>query len=281
MFRLNLKVQVKGKHSIRRLSRTVWFGIAFIIVGIVLIFLAMPTGDPQYPTNSNELKAVIIDQLYTLQSNDDFIQQVTEELEDYGFKVEFYKGDEVTVGLYKRLPLENYQLIIFRAHSGALSSTMMGDVVSTGATYLFTDEAYVNTRYRQEQLTDQVLRARITEDSPEVFAVGAKFVSRSMQGRFPNTVIIMMGCSTMHSTDLAEAFTNRGVSAYLGWNGPVNLDYVDEATLFLLENLCHDMSIKQAVTETNKEVGPDPEYMAYLKYYPTEAGDKNIDELIN
>ena len=123
--------------------------------------------------------------------------------------------------------------------------------------------------------------ATISEDYPWVFAIGAEFVTRSMEGQFTNTAIIMMGCSCLYLEDLAQAFIDKGASTYLGWNASVGLDYVDKAAIKLIGNLCtKGMTVKQAVTKTMAEVGPDPDYHAHLKYYPAKSGSQNIQELI-
>ena len=63
----------------------------------------------------------------------------------------------------------------------------------------------------------------------------------------------------------------------MGWDDSVGLDYVDEATPILVTNLCSNgMTMKKAIDETMAEVGPDPDYHAYLKYYSGESGNKTI-----
>ncbi|TET88142.1 MAG: hypothetical protein E3J34_00925, partial [Dehalococcoidia bacterium] len=57
-----------------------------------------------------------------LKPNQAFIDKMTQVLEAYGFKVDTYQGDEVTVDFYRQLPTYGYNLIIFRAHSGLLGS---------------------------------------------------------------------------------------------------------------------------------------------------------------
>ena len=252
-----------------------WLAIlALLIVWLV----SLPACNQAYNLSSNSLKAAIVDQLYNLQPNQAFIEQTTQELEDYGFEVDLYQGDEVTVDFYRELPSYGYKLIIFRAHSGLLGSE--GEIIKR--TTLFTNEPYSQTKHVAEQLSDQLAMARIDENHPWVFGIGAKFVTQSMEGRFPNTVIIMMGCSTLYLDDLAQAFIEKGASTYLGWDATVGLDYVDEATPILATNLySKGMTIKEAVDKTMAEVGPDPDYHAYLKYYPRESGSRTIKELIS
>ena len=92
----------------------------------------------------------------------------------------------------------------------------------------------------------------------------------------------MMGCSGTYLGDMAVAFVQKGASTYLGWNASVELHYVDQATANLINNLSdRGMALEQAVERTMAEIGPDPEYNAYLKYYPAESGDQTIKELIS
>ena len=80
---------------------------------------------------------------------------------------------------------------------------------------------------------------------------------------------------------MAEAFIKKGASAYLGWSGVVSLKYVDEATLSLLSNLCSaNMTVEQGIDQTMTELGYDPYFHAYLKYYPVGSGSYTISELI-
>jgi len=254
-----------------------WLGIGFGIAVIVALVSISPTNQTAGPSDSGELKAAIIDQLYRLQPNEAFIQQTTQELEDCGFEVDLYQGDEVTVNLYRELTGHGYKLIIFRAHSGLLGSEE--EIIKR--TCLFTNEHYSQNKHVTEQLSDQLAMARIDQNHPWVFGIGDEFVTRSMEGRFLNTVIIMMGCATLYLDDLAQAFIQKGASTYLGWDATVGLDYMDEATPILVTNLySKGMMIKGAVDKTMAEVGPDPDYHAYLKYYPSESGSKTIDELI-
>ncbi len=253
-----------------------YLSIALAVVTIVLPGLTF-FGGGSTPSPELEAKAAIIDQLFVLKPNQAFIDETTEVLEAYGFTVDVYQGDEITVDFYGKLPTYGYKLIIFRAHSGLLGSE--GQIIKR--TSLFTNEPYSETRHITKQLGDQLAMARIDENHPWVFGIGSEFVTQSMEGRFPNTVIIMMGCATLYLQDLAQAFIEKGASTYVGWDATVGLDYVDEATPILVTNLYSKrMTIKEAVAKTMAEVGPDPDYHAYLKYYPAKSGRQTIRELI-
>jgi hypothetical protein len=253
----------------------------YLLIALVVLILVLPGltfSACTTPGPRVEAKAAIIDQLHVLQPNPAFISEVTEELQAYGFEVDLYQGDEVTVGLYQQLPSLGYQLIVFRAHSGFLV-TPEGELVYR--TWLFTNEPYSTLEHPGGQLTGQLAKARISEHHPWVFAIGSEFVIRSMEGEFNNTAIIMMGCSALEVDDLGRAFTQKGVSSYLGWDGSVGLGYVDDATISLIQSLCSGgLTVERAVAKVMAEKGADPHYYAVLRYRPSQTGKRTIGELI-
>ena len=187
-----------------------------------------------------------------------------------GFNVDYYGGEVVTVEFYKSLPLHDYDLIILRAHSGLV----VRDTEITHSVAFFTSEPYSTTKYISEQLSDQVMRAVISEGEPAYFGITPKLAKSSMKGRFENTIIIMMGCDGLVYTEMAEALVERGALAYISWNGGVTADHTDKATIHLLRGLITEkQTIRSAVIETMMEVGPDPTAPSTLQYYPPEAGD--------
>jgi len=257
----------------------------YLFIALVLVALAVPgltlfcSCSASNPSTGSE--AAIIDQLYSLQPNQAFINKTTEILSAYGLGVDIYQGDDVTVDLYRELPLYGYKVIIFRAHAGLLSHEEGSQAVVTEATCLFTNEPYSKTKHFSEQLNGELAKARVAEGHPIVFAIGARFTKYSMEGEFDNTVVIMMGCQCLYLTDLALAFYEKGASSYLAWDGLVGLDYVDVATVTLIEKLCsEELSIQAAVDDTMAEKGPDPNYSSVLKYYPLHNADKTLPQLI-
>jgi len=277
MAKLKGKKDTKGKLLKRRLPWFVWLAIGLGIVAVVAFVRTSPTCGPTGPSHPGEPKAAIVDQLYSLQPNEDFIQQTTQELEDYGFEVDLYQGDKITVDLYRHLPGLGYKVIIFRAHSGLLG--MEGEIIKR--TCLFTNEPYSERKHVAEQLSDQLAMARIDEHHPWVFAIGDEFVTQSMKGQFANTVVIMMGCSCLYLDDLAQAFIEKGASTYLGWDVAVDLSYVDDASISLVQNLCgENLTVREAVAKTMAEKGPDPRHGAELKYYPAKSGSRTVTELL-
>jgi len=279
MSKAKAKKQSKGNVSKKRLPWFGWLLIALGVAGAIVLVRFCLLGQAS-PDNVGELKAVIVDQLSSVQENEEFIGNVTKELEDYGFEVDLCQGDNVTVDFYCQLPTHGYKLIIFRAHSGLLAE----NEVTQDRTVLFTNEEYSQLKHYDDQLRDRLVMARVDENHPMVFGIPPKFIAESMKGKFDEAVVIMMGCSGLFMRDLAEAFIDKGASIYVAWNGSVELYYVDEATAYLVTQLCsRNMTIKEAVDNTRVVIGPDPEHWSGLEYYPSypsDSGDKKLEEFV-
>ena len=253
-----------------------WFFLIILIYHAIYSFShSSNVNTPQ----ASRLKAAIVDHLSLSQPNQTFIQTSTNILETAGFTVDYYKGEEVTVEFYRNLPTHDYGLIILRVHS-ALRADNMGPPVG-----LFTSEPYSKTKYVYEQLTEQVARATFYEGEepkePSYFGIQPEFVKQSMKGKFQRTIIVMMGCNGLTYPYMAEAFIEKGASVYISWSNSVLASQTDLATTRLLQHfIVEKQSLKEAMRETFKEVGPDPSYKSLLLYYPLEAGNYTIQSII-
>ena len=162
-------------HRVTRIMKPSFY---IVLVALILALLGLLLISAcSVPRPEVEAKAAIIDQLCILRSDEAFIEQITQHLEDYGFEVDLYQGDAVTVDLYRKLPTYGYQLILFRVHSGLLGV----DPKVTNRTWLFTAEPYSKMRYVTEQLTDQLTYTKTDYNAPWIFAIGAKFVTPPVQ----------------------------------------------------------------------------------------------------
>ena len=264
-----------------------WLLIALGIAGIVAFVRIGPVGRA-WPDHVGNATAAIIDQLSSLQENQEFVGNVTKELEDYGFEVDLFQGSNITVEFYRQLPTRGYKLIIFRAHSGILEQD--GEMMLR--TVLFTNEPYNESTHIVEILYEQLVMGGACQNCPMMFGITPRFVraegmigqDKDMVGEFDNTVIIMMGCSGIAMEDMARAFIGKGASAYLAWDRSVELYYVDNATPYLVHQLCsEELTIREAVHSTMDVIGPDPNYGAELTYYydpGSHNGGKTLEELI-
>lgn len=270
--------QLKGKFP-KRGFPWLWVTVVLFIAAFAAIFLL--TSHSANPVSQQNLRAAIVDQLYTNYLNEDFTAKVTQELEDYGFGVDVYQGGDVTVDLYQNLPRYGYKLIIFRTHSGLMRAE---DEPLMHTTALFTNEPYSKAGHFREQINEELLIVEVWEGNGSLFfGITPKFISNSMQEQFDNAVIIITGCSCLRLDDLAQSFVGKGASVYLAWDATVDLEYVDHASMRLLHHLCASdkLTIAQAVDKTMLEVGPDPKHGAVLKYYPLDSGSDTIAELIS
>jgi len=252
---------------------------AIIVVSGVLINSRLnrpSTG--QTGASTSELRATIVDHLSLTYPNQTFVQTATNILRQAGYTVDYHPGEEVTVDFYRNLPTQGHNIVILRVHSALVSAQ---DPPIT----LFTSEPYSRTKYVYEQMKDQIgwVTYRFengTPKEPTYFGISPLFVKQSMNGRFQDTIIILMGCNGLTYDGMAQAFVQKGARAYISWSDAVIASHTDQATIQLLKHLvAENQTIKQAVTETMREVGPDQVYRSQLGYYPFEVGDQAVEDI--
>ena len=216
--------------------------------------------------------AAIVDQLSLTQPNPAFAEAATRTLEQAGYAVDYYPGEEVTVEFYRNLPTHGYDLIILRVHSGMARDN--GE--PTGYASLFTgepfSEAFHDAATFQDAEAGRLGRASYYDGSPQVFGIVPDFIELSMRGRFQDATIVMLGCDSLKTNTTAEAFIRKGVKTVVGWSGRVSATHTDAATEHLLRHLLIDrLTTTDAVAQTTAEVGPDPEYGSTLLVYPSKG----------
>ena len=201
------------------------------------------------------VKVVYIDPLFA--ESPGFYEDIHALFSGEGYMFEPSLGENVTVERLKRVP-KGYHLIILRVHS----------TVNDEMVWFFTGEEYGQDKYVLEQLADEVHPARPSLGSGHLFAVGADFVNHFMKDRFRDSVILVMGCDGVRSTDLAQAFIDNGAKLYISWDGPVTLEHTDLAFSCLLRAMIEEgMSPEEAMTYTMNVVGRDPNYDSSLSCF--------------
>jgi len=242
------------------------------LVAAALVFSGVLGGSSAGPKT-----AAIVDQLSLTQPNPDFAEEATSLLEQAGYRVQYFPGEQVTVDFYRDLPAHGYDLIILRVHSGRVMevSATTGEETEREYVSLFTGEPYDETKYREERYpevqADRLGKAVYYEGAPPLFSIAAEFVEQSMRGRFDKTLVILMGCDGLRSTRTAEAFVEKGASAFVSWSRTVSAGHNDAGSERLLQHLLLDgLTLGEAVAQTNAELGPDPGYGAELRVYPSE-----------
>jgi hypothetical protein len=248
-----------------------------LVLPFLAAYLVLLTGSSSSePVIPDEAKTAIVDQASVLKPDPDFIEKATGCLLNLGLPVDYFQGDEITVDFYRRLAESGYKIIVFRAHSGLMSN----DKKTEQKTCLFTNQPYSRTDCIVDQLSSRVGEAKL-DNYPSQFSIDGDFIENCSPAQFNQTVIIMMGCSSLEKDDLARAFIKKGASIYIGWNESVGLYYVENATLTLLDYLSQgNISLGSGVKTTMQEIGQDRVSGAELRYYPDQKGEATLAELL-
>jgi len=268
------RAEIKAKKE--RRSRTAAAIALVLILVVVVVAYAVYMYLPQYQTNPppSGLRAAIVDHLSLTFPNETFVETANKTMTEAGYTVDYYSGENVTVDFYRGLPALNYQIVIFRVHS-ALSQENKPPLA------LFTSESYSQSCHVYDQLNDRLIGVvyRVEGQDQQYFGIPPVFVKSSMNGRFPNSTIIVMGCNGLTYKDMAEAFIEKGASVYVGFRNPVSASHTDQTTARLLQHYVGEgLTLKDAMIKTYDEVGPDPAYDSVMLYYPTEAGNQTAAE---
>lgn len=248
----------------RPLSLRVAVGAIVTLAAVIGVLIISPPGQALRGSiwSDSTLRAAIVDQLSLTVPNPNFVASATAELERAGYTVDYYPGSWVTVDFYRDLPTRDYNLIVMRVHAGLVTE----DGRPTDDVSLFTGEEYSDAKYVEEQGTGLIGRSVYTEDAAPLFGIGPDFINYGMQGKFDDTLIVMMGCDGLRSQKLAKAFLDRGAESFVSWSQTVSAEHTDASTLRLLENLLTaELPVPDAVRATAEDVGPDPYYGAELR----------------
>ncbi|UCH86347.1 MAG: hypothetical protein JSU97_07385 [Dehalococcoidia bacterium] len=245
------------------------------VVLVVVVLLATGLAASLLPSglldgDASAPRAVIVDQLSLSQPNPDFAASATDILEQADYAVDYFSGEQVTVDFYRNLPTHDYDLIILRVHSGIAEETDITTGETTQREYvsLFTGEPYRRDKYPNEP-RGRLGKATYYEGAPPLFGIGPEFITHSMEGSFDKALIVLMGCDGLRSQRTAQAFLDKGASAFVSWTRSVSASHTDAATERLLEKLLvEELPVGDAVAQTAAEVGPDPSYGAELRMLP-------------
>jgi len=273
------------KHRIReekkreeRIGLAIFVVILIAIISVSGFFMHSMLSSPpqkQKTNSSSEPRAAIVDHLSLTCPNQTFIETATAILAQAGHIIDYYPSEQVTVEFYRNLATYEYGLIILRVHSAAFGQ--QGTQIVENPVAFFTSEPYSRHKYLYEQLTEQIGKAHFVDSEASYFGIFPDFVKSSMNGKFKNTIIIMMGCDGLTNTAMAQALVEKGAKAYISWNASVSASHTDTATISLMQHfLLEGHTLSDAVAETMQEVGPDPAYKSELVVYPVEAGNYTI-----
>ncbi len=262
------KIPQERKLFSKKQSITISIALAAIIIlGFLLSSFLLQNQEVKF-----SLKAAIIDQLGEEFPNPQFVDNVTSILEVAGFNVTHYESKKPDVNFFKGLAKYNYGIIILRVHSALRDDKSTVD--------LFTTEPFNEYAHVQDQNNGLLVMGILnySQDPKEYFAITSTFI-KSLEGTFPKSVVIAMGCWSLkpECKQMAEAFIRKGAEAYIGWTDMVDPGHTDNETVKLLRMLLKENKpIEEAVGCTSQ----DWRYSSKMRYHPESAGDIKISGLI-
>ncbi len=249
--------------------------LVVVFIGTVVYSLVLYMGTKSSNTNESlPHKAVIIDQLSLTYPNQTFNQRATSILKNAGFTVDYYSGEAINVSFYQNLPSRGYGIIILRVHSGPVV-----DKKNIEKSYIsfFTSEDYDEKKYVMDQVNGWLVPVEYYNGSPVYFGVAPDFFRYEANGRFNNSVIVMMGCVGLTFGKMADTLVYLGATVYISWDGPVLADHTDLGTIhFLTHFVTERETLGRSLADTMKEVGSDPEYGANLLFYPLDQKTRDF-----
>lgn len=237
--------------------------VAVIGVGAILLSAG---GDDNASAITDGKKAVIVDQLLLTQPGPQFISDARATLSQAGYTVDYIAGEQVGVETYRTLASRGYDIVILRVHAGITTEVDAATGEATKEEYvsLFTNEKYDESKYPEDQM-NRLGKATYTDGSGGFFGIGPEFI-KNIPGDFNGAQVILMGCDGLKSRRTAQAFLDKGASAFVGWSNLVSGNFTDTATSALLKNwLAGGMTLENAVPATSEEVGPDPAFAGELR----------------
>lgn len=259
-------VMKKGKRRKTGSPHSRYLKIGFVTILFVFI-IAVAYFVSNQPTNlsNGELKAAILDSLYIMDKNPDFLSEANQTLSNAGFKVDIYLAENVTVDLFRQLPSLNYKIIVLRVHTAWESNPQASTIA------FFTGTPYNNIDYFVEQWMGEVREGIIDEYPTHFFATTEKLIEVS-EGTFPNSIVVVDSCYGLNSNSMAEAFVKKGALVYISWDKGVYSSYSDDATLTLVSKLLDGMTVEEAVNNTPS----DTSFGSELSYYPYNRGSAKL-----
>jgi hypothetical protein len=222
--------------------------------------------------------AAIIDQVSSSQLSDPPSRHVNETLINTAksllytrFSQVDYYSDNATVDFYRLLPSKGYKLIVWSAHS-ALDEQSNFVAISSSEN----NKSKNYDQYSSEELT----LCNISGDSRLYFAITPTFVKDRMEGRFDDTIIILMTCNGLKDGyySIADALVEKGAKVVISWDGWVSFSDDDAVLPKLLQYLIIDNNtIGEAVAKIPSTY--DPVYgPSHLHSWPDSADNYRIPD---
>ena len=264
--------RIKERERVRRKARRKQLILALIVAvavacgaGPLCFNYLMSQQSVSSETQVGEVrpKALVADSLMLDFPNQELINYLVSTLRGAGYDVDVVYGSDVNLTLYSKLT--DYSLIILRIHGGRATYKTPDGVIHklnglfTGV--LWSDEYY---KLKVEWLATRAFPYNSTK---AFLAVLPKFFDVELKGRFkPDSVLIVASCYSLFTRDIADALGRRGLPIFIGWEGAVTLNHMDEALKLLIDKVIKEnLTWAEAVKVVNEELGPDPVYGEELR----------------
>ena len=262
-----LDAKEKKQYNINRKWAILSLVLTILIISVSLFLFFFQTNLIEF-----SFKAAIVDQLggnypSTLEYAQEFNESATNLLETASFNVSYHESKTINVTFYEKLAQYCYGVIILRSHSALREDKPIVD--------FFTNEIFVEGKYTSELVTAGYYE---WEKDKLYCAITPDFI-KVIDGVFPKSVVIAMGCDSLKYDTMARVFIDKGAKLYIGWTGSVSVEDSDKATLKLLELLfIENKTINDAISFCNGNF--IFEHPGRLDYFPKDVGDKEVWELV-
>lgn len=243
-------------------GRNLRAGLFLLLLASLAVSLSFQTGVFETNGCGNTMpsvqppgKVALIDSLSLDMPNPKFVKDIASLSSASGYQFDYYPPANLTFYTLSHLPRLGYSILIFRTH-GALGEP----VVATSLEY--SSYSHVGA-----QLGGELGRVQVNRH--QFFGILPGFVTKDMCGRFPGTVVLGMGCTSLGSDSLAKAFVDKGANGFVGWSGWVTQGHTDAVFAHLVKLLLSNNVVRLAVNNTMSTIGPDPTTGSVLTYYPS------------
>jgi len=262
-----LEAKEKKQYNINRKWVILSLILTILIISVSLFLFFFQTNAIEF-----SFKAAIVDQLggnypSTPEYAQEFNESATNLLKTASFNVSYHESKTINVNFYEGLAKYGYGVIILRSHSALREDKPIVD--------FFTNEEFVVGKYPSELVTAGYYE---WENTTYYCAITPDFI-KAIDGVFPKSVVIAMGCDSLKYDTMAQVFIDKGAKLYIGWTGSVSVEDSDKATLKLLELLfIENKTINDAISFCNGNF--IFEHPGRLDYFPKDVGDKEVWELV-
>ena len=221
------------------------------IVAVLVVFLGLSVYKTQMKLHRDSSGIMLYDQLSTVQSQIGFRDALTGLCEGKTSEFVYRNASQVTVNLLKHPPRK--RVLVMRMHSGVFENNV----------WVFTGEGYSESKHVMDQVRGFVHIAHCSSTSEVVFAVGEDFFDENWSD-MDGTLVVLMGCSSLGYTGLAEIMVDKVAVGVIGWSDEVSVELSDSAVLRIMSSLYEGRRLGEIVEEINETMNGS----LRMRYYP-------------